>query len=335
MTKGTTRPVPKHPGRELLIGIDVGGTTILAVLIEPGGTVLYRKPIPVDRTARYNLPETLSSLIKELITGATDCPGKVTGIGIGITSILDQNRDKILFSPSYPHYKGLPLKTILENSLKRPIVLENDLNAAAWGERCFGNGRPFSNFYMIMIGTGCGGSFVYQNEIYGGLSGTSLVGHVTLIPEGGPLCTCGNTGCVQSVVSGTAIARRAREMLQTGKSIKFPSRMKQSEITSKDVFAAASAGDPVALEIVNEVGSACGLVVANIIHLLNPEAVIIGGGVAQAGAILLNRVRDSAMRRLLVETEFECQILPAGLGSDATVLGAAMLAAHRNIKKLS
>jgi len=333
MAKGTTKPVSRHLDRELLIGIDIGGTTILGVLIDPGGTVFRRKVILVEKTVKYNLPETISSLIKELVASTTDSPGKITGIGIGITGILDQSRDKILFSPSYPHYKGLPLRTILQNSLNCHIALDNDLNAAAWGEKCFGNGKPFSNFYMITIGTACGGSFICQNEIYRGLSGTSLLGHVTLIPEGGPLCICGNSGCVQSVVSGTGIARRAREMLQAGKFMKFLSSIKPSEITSKDVFAAASVGDPVALEIVDEVGSAGGLVVANIIHLFNPEAVIIGGGVAQAGAILLDRVRENVKERLLVETEFKCQILQAGLGPESTALGAAMLTADNSTKR--
>jgi glucokinase len=316
-----------NPDHELFLGVDIGGTKILAVLMNPGGTVFQRELIQVDEPIKRKLPETVATLIKGIMNPDEGETKEIDGIGIGITSILDQDGDRLLFSPSYPHYVGQPFKTIMEGLLNYPLVLDNDLNAAAWGEKCLGNGKPFSSFYMITIGTACGGSFIYKDEIYRGLSGTSLIGHVTLIPEGGPLCTCGKTGCVQSVVSGTAIARKAREMLEMGRAIRFPHAVDPKHVTSRDVFDAAAMNDPVALEIVDEVASACGLAVSNIIHLFNPEAVIIGGGLAQAGALFLERVRQSARKGLLVEAEFKCVILPAGLGSDATALGAAMLAA--------
>ena len=327
MPKSAAKSERGHPDHELFIGVDIGGTKILAVLMSPSGTVFQREVIQVDEAVKHKLPETVASLVKGIITPDEGNVKNIGGVGIGITSILDQDQDTLLFSPSYPHYVGQPFKTIIERHVDHPVVLDNDLNAAAWGERCLGNGKPFRSFYMITIGTACGGSFIYKNEIYRGLSGTSLLGHVTLIPEGGPPCTCGKTGCVQSVVSGTAIARKAREMLGAGRAIRFPHALDPKRVTSSDVFNAAAMNDPVALEIVDEVGAACGLAVSNIIHLFNPEAVIIGGGVAQAGALFLDRVRESARKRLLVEAEFKCAILPAGLGPDATALGAAMLAA--------
>jgi glucokinase len=327
MPKSAVQSERGHPKHELFIGVDIGGTKILAVLMSPSGTVFQREVIQVDEPVKHNLPETVATLVKGIIHPDEGKAKEIGGVGIGITSILDQAQDRLLFSPSYPHYVGRPLKTIMEGHLNYPVVLDNDLNAAAWGERCLGNGKPFSSFYMITIGTACGGSFIYKNEIYRGLSGTSLLGHVTLIPEGGPLCTCGKTGCVQSVVSGTAIARRAREMLERGRAIRFPHAVDPRNVTSRDVFDAAAMNDSVAQEIVDEVAAACGLAVSNIIHLFNPEAVIIGGGVAQAGAFFLDRVRESARKRLLVEAEFKCTILPAGLGPDATAFGAAMLAA--------
>jgi len=312
------------------IGIDIGGSKILGIITDDQGTPCFRKSKGVGESIKVNLAEVICSFAKEFIGLARDSFKRIVGIGVSIASALDESRSRLLFSPSYPQSIGTPLRSILQDRLGYPVVLENDLNAAAWGEKCCGNGRGYNNFYMITVGTGCGGSFICGGDIYRGLSGVSLLGHVTFFPKGGPQCSCGNTGCIQSVLSGTAIARMARDAIEKGRELRFLRKdlTKLSDITSEDVFAAAYAGDRVALEIARKVGRSCGLVVSDIIHLLCPDAVIIGGGVAQAGPLFFDTVREAVRTRMLVEAEKRCEILPAGLGPDAGAIGAAMLAAR-------
>jgi glucokinase len=244
-------------------------------------------------------------------------------IGIGCAGPVDRQAGLILNPPNLPGWVRVPLVERIEKALGRPAVLENDANAAALGEFRYGAGKGASSLVYLTVSTGIGGGIILDGKIWHGVKdGAGEVGHMTLLPDG-PLCGCGNRGCLEALASGPAIARRAREALATGR----PSRLREAgDFTAADVVRLAQEGDALAAEVWDEAVRYLGLGVAAIVTILAPQRVVIGGGVAKAGDFLFEPLRREVRRRVKLVPVESVPILPAALGPDVGILGAAAVA---------
>jgi len=310
------------------IGMDIGGTKIATIITDIKGIKIYHKKIMVNEEIKKNLINVIFKLIGDSIKVAQDNGKKIAAIGVAIASVIDDDESTLLYSPSYRKWEGYDLKSAILKKFDYLTVIENDLNAAAWGEKCKGNGKSFSSFVMITIGTGVGGAYIYENKLHKNLTNSFYVGHVNLFPQNGLTCTYGMTGCLQTVISGTAIEKKARNMMKNGEYINFyrKNELDLNDITAKEVFKAATGGDKVAKKIVSEVAYYSGIAITNLIQLLGPQAIIIGGGVAQAGEMLSNPIKEVVKNRLLYKKQHICKILPASLGEDSSSIGICLMA---------
>lgn len=309
--------------KKYVIGIDLGGTKICGAFSDTNGKVLSMHTIP---TNAFEGDKAVLARIMQVIDKVVQDSGKsmeeVKAIGIGSPGPLDA-RNGIIIEPANLPFKNFKLIEPISEKYKVPAYLENDGNVATLGEYMFGAGKGTQNMIYVTVSTGVGGGAVLNGKLYRGSTSNALeIGHTTVAKDG-PKCNCGNRGCVEVFASGTAIARQARECIEAGKS----TSLKQYEkITSYEVFVEAQKGDKEALEILETSFTYLGICVANTIMSFDPEMVVIGGGVTKMGDILFDKVREIVKERALKTMSEFCKIVPAGLGTDAGVMGAVALA---------
>ncbi len=307
-----------------VLAIDIGGTKLAAGIVDASGSILARGEVP---TVAVEGPERVLDRIVRLAEDLVRSPGMsahaMQRIGIGCAGPVDRQAGLILNPPNLPGWLRVPLVERVEKALGRPAVLENDANAAALGEFRYGAGRGASSIVYLTVSTGIGSGIILDGKIWHGVKdGAGEVGHMTLLPDG-PLCGCGNRGCLEALASGPSIARRAREALATGR----PSRLRGvTDFTAADVVRLAQEGDALAAEVWDKTVRYLGLGVAAIVTILAPERVVIGGGVSQAGDFLFERLRREVRRRVKLVAVESVPILPAALGPDVGILGAAAVA---------
>jgi len=300
-----------------VLAIDIGGTKLAAGIVDGSGSILARGEVP---TLAAEGPERVLDRIVRLANDVLGAPGgsadAIQRIGIGCAGM-------ILNPPNLPGWVRVPLVERIEKALGRPAVLENDANAAALGEFRYGAGKGASSLVYLTVSTGIGGGIILDGKIWHGVKdGAGEVGHMTLLPDG-PLCGCGNRGCLEALASGPAIARRAREALATER----PSRLREAgDFTAADVVRLAQEGDALAAQVWDETVRYLGLGVAAIVTILAPGRVVIGGGVAKAGDFLFAPLRREVRRRVTLVAVESVPILPAALGPDVGILGAAAVA---------
>lgn len=308
----------------LAIGIDIGGSKVAAGVVGPAGELVERRtlPTPTDRA------EAVESAIVRLVQ---DLAGRhrVASVGIGAAGWVDETRRIVRFSPHLA-WRNEPLADRLGARLELPVVLDNDANAAAWGEFRFGAGRGCGTFAMVTLGTGIGGGLVIDGEVYRGRWGVAGEwGHLCVVPDG-QICPCGNRGCWEQYCSGEALRREARTLADTGSPLALPLLERVGDdptaIRGHHVTSAALAGDPACDEILHGVGVWLGRGLAGLAAILDPERFVVGGGVSEAGDLLLAPAR-AAFARHLTGRGFRplAEIVPARLGNDAGLIGAADL----------
>lgn len=310
----------------IYLGIDLGGSNISAVLLDAAGqTIQFKKIETLAAQGPKKVIQRIVDLSRQIQTEANVSDRQLIAVGIGVPGVLDLGRGMVVFSPNLPGWKNIPLGKLLSAQIHKPIVIDNDANVAALGEKLFGAGRNSDFVVVYTLGTGVGGGIIIDGKIYhGAKDGAGELGHTTILPDGPP-CGCGNIGCLEALVSGTAIARRGREAMASGQ----PTLMRElaqgrpENLTAKLVFEAAKKGDLEALRLVRETGQYLGIAVANVINLLDPERVIIGGGVAVAGEILMRAVREEVRRRAMKALLKHVKIVRAQLSDRAGVIGAA------------
>lgn len=307
-----------------VLAIDIGGTKLAAGIVEADGRILFRGEVPtVAAEGPERVLDRTAQLTRDLLGKAGLPAAAIHRIGIGCAGPVDRQAGLILNPPNLPGWVRVPLVEFFEKTLGRPAVLENDANAAALGEYCYGAGRGTESLVYLTISTGIGGGIILGGKIWHGLKdGAGEVGHMTLVPDG-PACGCGNRGCLEALASGPSIARRAREALVTGR---VSGLREIPDTTAADVVRLARAGDPVAMEVWDATVKYLGLGVAAIVTILAPERVVLGGGVTAAGDFLFESLRREVRQRVRLVAVESIPILPAALGRNVGILGAAAVA---------
>jgi len=315
------------------LGIDVGGTGIKGAAVSADGALAHRSERATPAQDMDAIGGAISDLVRELADRCERDGQTVGAVGVACAGFIDASGSTVLFAPNLA-WRDAPLKARLEASVGRPIFLENDANAAAWGEFRFGGARDADDMLLVTIGTGVGGGIVSDGELLRGSEGIAAeIGHMRVVPEG-IRCGCGNRGCLESYASGTALVREARELVSGGSphagALSDLCGGDPAALTGQMVTQAASAGDPAATELFADLGRWLGEGIASMVALLDPELVVIGGGVSEAGDLLLAPTEAAFARQLTGRGHRrQADIVLALLGNDAGMIGAADLAARR------
>ncbi|AGK98668.1 ROK family protein [Clostridium pasteurianum] len=309
--------------KEYVIGIDLGGTKISGALSDVDGNLLSQYTLPTNAfEGETAVLERVIKVIDKVLNDGNKTAEDIKAIGIGSPGPLDAKNGIIITTPNLP-FKNFKLVDPIKEKFGVPTYLDNDGNVAAVGEFVFGAGQGTKNMVFVTVSTGIGGGAVLNGQVYRGNTSNALeIGHMTLEKDG-PRCNCGNYGCAEALASGTAIGKRGKEAVLGEE----PTSLKNyDDVTSYEVFLEAKKGDKVASEILDKSLEYLGICVANLIITFDPETVIIGGGVSKGGDIVFDKVKEVVNTRCFKAMAESCKIVPAGLGTDAGVMGAVALA---------
>jgi glucokinase len=300
------------------IGINVSGTLARAALVNFGGELLETKVAEI--TPKQIIPQ-LAALVEDLTRR-----GPVASIGVAIPGLVNRQTDRVIAPRDLPSAIVEDLHGELMRATGLRCELENDANAAAFGEYKAGAGVGARNMFYITIGNGIGGAIILDGKLWTGASGfAGEVGHITIDSEGLE-CVCGNTGCLETVASAPSIVRRARERLYRDNTSSLSRLALNKSFTAQDVAHQANEGDDFAMMMIERTGKYIGTAVASVINLLNIERIVLGGGVMDAGSLILNPIIQEAKRRAFQPCFDTTEIVAAKLGLDAAPIGAALLA---------
>ncbi|AHY48330.1 Transcriptional regulator/sugar kinase (plasmid) [Rubrobacter radiotolerans] len=303
------------------IGVDVGGTKIAAAVVSPEGEILNEVRYPTQAIPPNRLVRTIADTI-------TEAKGdfEVGGACVAAPGFVSSAENKVIFAPNLHEIEDIRLDRELGSATGLRITVENDANAAAWGEFRFGAGREFDHQVFITLGTGVGGGVITHGVLLRGAQGAGgELGHVTIDPDG-PRCGCGNHGCLEALASGTAIGRRAREVANERPRSALGRLAIDRQVLGEDVTRLASEGDEAALQVLDETGRWLGIGLAGFVNVFNPEVVAVGGGAARAGEFILEPARREVHLRARSPSRDLVRIKEATLGPASGVLGAAALA---------
>lgn len=308
------------------VGVDVGGTKVLGGVVDADGNVVKTSRRDTPHEGGGALTATIADVAREL---ATDFP--VARVGVSAAGFVSSDRKTMLATPNIAGWNGVQLEEQLASQIGLPVVLENDGNAAAWGEKRFGAGRGKANMLLLTIGTGIGGGIIVNDQLLRGSFGIAAeVGHLRVLPEG-HLCGCGARGCFEQYASGNALLRHAREAIAASPDLARGLLARGDGtlegLTGRAITEAAREGDLVALAAFNTTAQWLGAGIASLSVLLDPECVVIGGGVIDAGEILLAPTRVAMERYMPFAGKHPYpEIIAATLGNEAGLVGAADLA---------
>ncbi|WP_026572460.1 ROK family glucokinase [Bacillus sp. UNC438CL73TsuS30] len=312
-----------------IVGVDLGGTTTKLAFLTTSGEILQKWEIPTDNSDEgRNITGNIAKAINEKLANLGENKNRLIGIGMGAPGPVDYENGVILNVVNLGWKENYPLKKQLEVTTALPAAIENDANCAALGEMWKGAGGGAKDLVCVTLGTGVGGGVIIGGKIVQGSNGAAgEIGHITAVPNGGAPCNCGKTGCLETVASATGIVRLAtKEILKSDTKGELAEKQAANgKITAKDVFDAARNGDQLAVKVLDEVTFHLGLVLANIGNTLNPQKIVIGGGVSKAGDILLNSVKQQFNRFAFSSVKESTELALATLGNDAGVIGAAWL----------
>lgn len=308
------------------IGVDVGGTKVLGGVVDGDGRVLAHARRDTPRQGGAELTQTIADVARELMKDFA-----VESVGISAAGFVSSDRKTMLASPNIAGWNGVDLDRELSALIGLSVVIENDANAAAWGEARFGAGRGEDHLMLLTIGTGIGGGVVVNGELYRGAFGVAAeFGHMRVVPEG-HLCGCGARGCFEQYASGNALLRHAREAInaspEVARNLLSLGDGTAAGVTGKHITDAAREGDAVALAAFNTTAQWLGAGIASLSVVLDPACVIVGGGVIDAGEILLAPTRAAVERYMPFAGKHPTpKIIAAQLGNEAGLVGVADLA---------
>ena len=314
----------------LIAGVDIGATSIDLGIADFSGELLLRYSEPASvKDGPIKILGRVCSLLEKMLQGNGWSPDQISGIGIGVPGPVDFSVGRVVSPPIMPGWDSYPIiQTVQQWFASAIVVIDNDVNVMALGEISQGAGTSVENLIFVKIGTGIGAGIVCEGMIYRGANGCAGdIGHIGVI-QSGPLCPCGNKGCLEAVAGGPAIAERAVIATQSGKSsilLKYYENNNHT-LRAEDVGDAAGEGDAFAIEVIRESGQYVGDVLAGLINFFNPEMIVIGGGVSNLGNLLLSSIRQTVLNRSLPLATRDLQIVFSAIGSDAGVIGAVNLA---------
>lgn len=315
---------------DYVVGVDLGGTNIVSLLITGKGEIVARDTRPTlakegkDRVLS-RIVDSVKRILEEGQTKVGISSKSIIGLGIGSPGPLSIKKGLIHFTPNLPGWTNVPLVGILRDKLALPIFLENDANAAALGEWWRGAGKDVDNLVLLTLGTGIGGGIIIQGEVLHGAWDTAAeIGHM-IIHEGGLICGCGKKGCLEAYASATGVIKRTLAAMREGRKSILADAVKNrwENITCELVYKAAEKGDSLSRWIVEETAKYLGIGVASIVNVLNPEIVILSGGMIAAGTLIFKPVRKYARENALAAAIEGVEIVPAALSGNSGAVGAA------------
>lgn len=309
-----------------IVAVDLGGTKIRAAFFDEKGTLLRR----TEREAlAQEGPEAVIDRIKASIQEVTST-SSLQAIAIACPGPLNPWQGIVHQTPNLPGWHDVPLASLINETFRVPTYLDNDASLAAFGEHRFGAGRGIDDMVFMILGTGIGGGIIAHGRLLRGWKGMAAeVGHIVLDPdESTPVCSCGNRGCLEALASGTAIAREARERIQAGAQTSLVGMVggQLERVTARIVAQAAREGDTLAQEILNQAGFYIGVGIATLLNVLNPQAVILGGGVSRSLPLFQEAIWGAVKAHTMASIREGIQIIPTALGDDAGLFGAFALA---------
>lgn len=312
---------------KLAIGLDIGGTDIKAGLVDVHGKILLSDS---QKTGADLSREAVFGNIKTVVTRLLEHRNlnkhEILGIGVGTPGLPDKNGKILSGASNIKGWNGAPLGDFLRKTFSMDVIVENDVTALALGESCFGNGKSFSNIVVLAFGTGLGGGIIVNRDVYRGHSGYAAeIGHMIVNGEkDAPFCTCGARGCLETYASTVGIRRILKEWKDPGSKLNVDSM-------PKDVYALAKKGDKLAKRIVDEVGYRLGIGLASLVHLFDPDAIILGGGIANAGTIFFSSFKKTYESHILAHyRKNKVPFLPTRLGREGGIVGTAAAILHKN-----
>ena len=312
---------------DLLVGVDLGGTKIYTALADGSGQVLAEIKTPTEAAlgAEHVIGRILGT-VSQTLTQAGRTGQALRGVAVASPGPLSAREGVVHFAPNLG-WREIPLRKILAERLQTDVFIDNDANLAALGEHVYGAGRGVAHMVYFTVSTGVGGGLILDNRLYHGVGdGAGELGHMQLLPDG-PLCNCGVHGCLEALASGTAMAREARQLIAAGQGREI---LKQAggdvqSVSAVTIAAAAGGGDPEAAGIIAQAATYLGIGVASVINILNPELIVLGGGIMEIGEPVWREVHREVKTRALSASAQQVRLVPAQLGGRAGVMGALAL----------
>jgi glucokinase len=308
----------------IVFAADLGGTHLRAALVDQCGRIhaQLKHETPRDESADY-VVHSLVSGVKELSGQLPSGLPPISSAAIMVPGTVDKTNTIIVGAPNLPSLRNFKLKPVLEQKLQLPVLLENDANAAAVGEMWLGAARGYRSVICITLGTGVGGGIILDGKLWRGADGSAgEIGHTTVEPFSGPTCKCGNRGCLEVFASATAMVRMAKEDFS-----KYPNtRLRLEGLTALDIYNAGMAGDELSIQVFKKAGRYLGVGLANLITLLGPEVIVIGGGGANGWSLLVDDIMEQIQLRVFPSRGENVKVVTAECGDNAGLVGAAKLA---------
>jgi glucokinase-like ROK family protein len=315
-----------------VVGVDMGATHITALVADYSARVIREREIVIDINLGPEVClEQLDRVVQQVVAEAGLQMVDINAIGLGVPGPVVIDRGVVSAPPIMPGWDDFPIRDTMQKKWGCTVRINNDAELGALGEWAYGAGRGESNLAYIKVGSGVGAGLMFDSNIYHGTTGSAgEIGHITL-SENGPLCTCGNRGCLEAYAGGNAIAKRAMEEVKRGRRTQLVGFGDFYRITAKDVIMAARNGDLLSQQILAEAGSHLGTAIASLVNLFNPSIVVIGGGVAQSGDLLLDPIRSTVGNRSLAVAAKAVRISSALLGRRASAMGAVVQALSHSL----
>jgi glucokinase len=289
----------------MIIGLDLGGTKLAGIICTPDGKIQMDVQVPTE--AAKGKAQVIANIKKAIRMLKESRKTTIRAIGIGAPGPILYDKGIVVEAPNLPGWHHVNLKKILEKEFRVPVFVDNDANCATLAEAHFGAGKNVTNFIYVTVSTGIGGGIIINKELYRGIQGCAgEFGHMKIIPEGGPLCGCGRTGCLEALASGSAMKR-------------------ESGIDAIALELAARQGDLKAQAVIRQAAHYLAIGIANLVNIFNPQLVIIGGGVSNMRELLLDPIHEELKNYALALPAKNVKIVRAKLGTKAGVLGAAAL----------
>ena len=311
---------------KVFIAADLGGTNLRMAAVDSAGNIVSRKRMSTPSDGKQE--DIVSAILTVINEFKRELAGsyQFAAFGAAMPAIVNSQAGVILRSPNLPELNDLDFEARFSRELGIPVVLENDANSAAVGERWKGAAQGVRNSIHVTLGTGVGGGIIIDGTLVRGVDGTAgEIGHIAVEPEGHP-CGCGSRGCVEQYASATAIVRLAKEMLP-----KYPETQLRSnlDLTPLDVFEAGMQGDRLSVEVFRVAGTYLGIALGGLVNVLNPEVIVIGGGVAAGWDLFIEPLQSEILRRAFQHPGERVKLMRSDLGDDAGILGAAFLASQK------